>query len=91
MRAAFDSLLHRTRLSEVARVIEEGPLSASWDALSTTPPDWYVDGKFGIFLHWGPYAVPAFGSEWYPRNMYLQGTPEFAHHRETYGDQSEFG
>ncbi|WKK72231.1 alpha-L-fucosidase [Rathayibacter oskolensis] len=54
-------------------------------------PDWYVDGKFGIFLHWGPYAVPAFGSEWYPRNMYLEGTPEFEHHRATYGDQSEFG
>ncbi|QHC68614.1 alpha-L-fucosidase [Rathayibacter sp. VKM Ac-2759] len=87
----FDTALHRTRLAEVARVIEEGPLEASWDALATTPPDWYVDGKFGIFLHWGPYAVPAFGSEWYPRNMYLEGTPEFEHHRATYGDQSEFG
>jgi alpha-L-fucosidase len=35
--------------------------------------------------------VPAFGNEWYPRNMYRQGTPEFAHHVATYGPQKEFG
>ncbi|TDD94952.1 alpha-L-fucosidase [Jiangella asiatica] len=22
-------------------------------------PDWYLDAKFGIFVHWGPYSVPA--------------------------------
>ncbi|PSL37520.1 alpha-L-fucosidase [Labedella gwakjiensis] len=87
----FDTPLHRSRLAEIDRTIAEGPLDASWDALQTTAPDWYVDGKFGIFIHWGPYAVPAFGSEWYPRNMYIEGTPEFEHHRATYGDQSEFG
>jgi alpha-L-fucosidase len=54
-------------------------------------PDWYRDGKFGIFIHWGVYSVPAFGNEWYPRNMYVQGSPEFAHHVATYGPQSRFG
>jgi len=54
-------------------------------------PDWYRDGKFGIFIHWGLYSVPAFGNEWYPRNMYKQGTPEFAHHVATFGPQSKFG
>ena len=39
----------------------------------------------------GRYAVPAFGNEWYARNMYVQGRPEFEHHRATYGDQTEFG
>ncbi len=43
------------------------------------------------FIHWGVYSVPAFGNEWYPRNMYLQGSPEFAHHLKTYGPQSQFG
>ena len=54
-------------------------------------PAWYRDGKFGIFIHWGPYAVPAFGGEWYPRQMYLEGSDEFRHHRETYGPQDVFG
>ena len=64
----------------------------TWESLAQyTVPDWYLDGKFGIFIHWGLYAVPAFGNEWYPRNMYQQGTKEFQHHVETYGPQSEFG
>ncbi len=54
-------------------------------------PDWYQDGKFGIFIHWGPYCVPAFGNEWYPRNMYLQNTREYVYHQKVYGHQSRFG
>jgi len=54
-------------------------------------PEWYKDAKFGIFIHWGVYSVPGFGSEWYPRNMYLQDSPAFKHHIETYGPQSRFG
>ena len=54
-------------------------------------PDWYRDGKFGIFIHWGVYSVPAFGSEWYPRQMYRQGTAEFEHHLKTYGPHNKFG
>ncbi len=48
-------------------------------------PEWYQDAKFGIFIHWGPYCVPAFGNEWYPRNMYRQGSNEYEHHLDTYG------
>jgi len=54
-------------------------------------PDWMADAKFGIYAHWGVYSVPAWGNEWYPRNMYRADQPEFAHHRETWGDQSSFG
>jgi alpha-L-fucosidase len=28
------------------------------------PPQWFEDAKFGVFIHWGPYAVPAY-HEWY--------------------------
>jgi alpha-L-fucosidase len=64
----------------------------NWDSLKHySVPDWYVNGKFGIFIHWGVYCVPAFGNEWYPRNMYVQGSKEFEHHVATYGQQSEFG
>ena len=55
------------------------------------PPDWYRDAKFGIFIHWGVYSVPAFGNEWYPRQMYVEGSPEYKHHIATYGPQDKFG
>lgn len=79
-------------LEVINQKIEDGPFSASWDSLENyTIPEWYKDAKFGIFIHWGPYCVPAYGGEWYPRQMYLQNTPEYEHHIRTYGHQSEFG
>jgi alpha-L-fucosidase len=63
-----------------------------WASLSRYQiPEWYRDAKFGIFIHWGVYSVPAFGSEWYPREMYLQGSDIFKHHIETFGPQNKFG
>jgi len=76
----------------IDQVIAGGPFQASWESLKQyTVPTWYADAKFGIFIHWGVYSVPAFGNEWYPRNMYIQGSEEFKHHVETYGPQSQFG
>ena len=64
----------------------------TWESLLTyRTPDWYQDAKFGIFIHWGVYCVPAFGNEWYPRNMYLPDTAEYQHHVQTYGPQAKFG
>jgi alpha-L-fucosidase len=64
----------------------------SWESLKNqSVPKWYQEGKFGIFIHWGVYSVPAFGSEWYPRNMYMEGSEVYKHHKNTYGPQSEFG
>ena len=54
-------------------------------------PEWFSDAKFGIFIHWGVYSVPAYGSEWYSRNMYQKGADEYQHHIETYGPQDKFG
>jgi len=54
-------------------------------------PEWYKDAKLGIYTHWGPYAVPAFGNEWYPNRMYKPGDSCYEHHRKTWGPQSEFG
>jgi len=65
----------------------EGPFEPTWESLKQYEvPRWYLDGKFGIFIHWGVYAVPAFGSEWYPRNMYQQGSKAFEHHGEAIYD-----
>src|SRR5210317_2006788 len=53
-------------------------------------PEWFKDAKFGIYFHWGVYAVPAFSNEWYPRTMYIKGSAENKHHTEVYGDISEW-
>lgn len=53
----------------------------NWDSLdSRVIPDWFQKAKFGIFIHWGVYSVPAwrkvnnalFGSyaEWYYASVY---------------------
>jgi alpha-L-fucosidase len=64
----------------------------TWESLTKYEvPEWFRDAKFGIFIHWGVYSVPAFGSEWYPREMYRKDSKEFKHHVETYGPQNKFG
>jgi alpha-L-fucosidase len=69
-----------------------GPFRADWDSLGAyRVPQWFRDAKFGIFIHWGVFSVPAFDNEWYPRNMYIQGTAAFKHHVATYGPQAKFG
>ncbi|NSW53136.1 MAG: alpha-L-fucosidase [Anaerolineae bacterium] len=79
-------------LSRIEDCIAHGHYKATWQSLCQHPePAWYRNAKFGIFIHWGVYSVPAFGGEWYPRQMYLQGTPEFEHHRQTYGEHKSFG
>lgn len=68
----------------------------NWASLATYPiPDWFRDAKLGIFVHWGVYSVPAWGNEWYPRNMYREADPEqvafFRHHCERWGHPGTFG
>lgn len=68
----------------------DGKFEATWKSLEEnyTVPEWFKDAKFGIFIHWGPYVVPAAGSEWYPKHMYNAMSK---HHREHWGPQSSFG
>ncbi|WP_322906151.1 alpha-L-fucosidase [Paenibacillus sp. SGZ-1009] len=89
--SARDTLRKEWR-SEVRQTIGQGPFQANWDSLrSYSAPIWYEQARFGIFVHWGVYAVPAFQTEWYARNMYIQGSAEYEHHRRTYGSQDQFG
>src|ERR1051325_8137271 len=59
-------------LRHVDEINEKGAFHPDWESLQHYEvPDWYKDAKFGIFIHWGVYSVPAFASEWYPRQMYV--------------------
>ncbi len=82
----------KAAVNKVDKMATQGPYQANWASLEQYQiPKWYLDAKFGIFIHWGVYSVPAFGSEWYPRNMYKQDMEEFKHHIATYGPQAKFG
>jgi len=92
LRAQQNSPKVQRQLENVARGTDGGPFKANWDSLGAyRVPEWFRDAKFGIFIHWGVFSVPAFGNEWYPRNMYLPANPAFQHHIDTYGPQSKFG
>ena len=79
-------------LKRIDEVIKKGKFKDSWESLQQYKvPEWYEKAKFGIFIHWGVYSVPAFGSEWYSRNMYIQGSHEYEHHLKTYGNHKDFG
>lgn len=49
---------------------------ANWESLDSRPtPEWFANSKFGIFIHWGPYSVPAYSpagtyTEWYQHWWY---------------------
>ena len=53
-------------------------------------PEWFRNAKFGIWSHWGPQSVPMCG-DWYARNMYVQGSPQYLYHIRHYGHPSKFG
>ena len=62
----------------------------NWESLKENykTPEWFNQAKFGIFIHWGLYAIPAYHNEWYSRHMYGQ----FAeYHTQKYGAPDKFG
>jgi len=82
----------RDQLQRVDESIAAGRFKDNWESLRQFRyPEWFRDAKFGIFIHWGPYSVPAFANEWYSRNMYVPGNAAYDHHRDVYGPQSTFG
>ncbi|WP_071130597.1 alpha-L-fucosidase [Enterococcus timonensis] len=79
-------------INEIKKIAQAGPFQPNWSSLQQFQmPIWFQQAKFGIFVHWGLYSVPAFNNEWYSRNMYIKDSPEYLHHRQTFGMQDEFG
>jgi alpha-L-fucosidase len=87
-----------TALSGTADVLRSAPAAAAipgptsysptWESVDQHPPapEWFQDAKFGIYFHWGVFSVPAFDNEWYPRNMYIDGSAANTHHKSVFGD-----
>jgi len=71
--------------------VPRGPFLPFWESLkSYRCPNWFRDAKFGIWAHWSPQCVPEQG-DWYARNMYIQGMPQYEYHVKHYGHPSQFG
>ena len=63
----------------------------NWSSLdSRETPQWFKDAKFGIFIHWGLYSVPAWGpkgsyAEWYLNGLNNGDTARIRFHNDNYG------
>lgn len=80
------------KIGEIEEVIRKGPYKDDWASLSSyRVPEWYEKLRFGIFIHYGLFTVPAFDTEWYPRMMYVRDSKAYEHHILTYGKHTEFG
>jgi alpha-L-fucosidase len=68
----------------------------TWQSLDTRPvPQWYRDVKFGIFIHWGVYSVPAFCSkgnyaEWYQHALNSGDSATVAFNKIKFGNTSYY-
>ena len=74
----------------------------NWKSLDSRPiPEWFTEAKFGIFIHWGVYSVPAWRplssklyasyAEWYYAKVLGDkqfGGDEF--HKRIYGEDFEY-
>lgn len=68
----------------------------TWESLDKRPiPEWWVDAKFGIFIHWGVYAVPSYHfHKYYAEHYYFalaSGMKEVVpFHNRTYGEDFKY-
>jgi len=85
---------------QVASAAENAPrYEASWASLDARPtPEWFLDAKFGVFIHWGVYSVPSWGApkeyaEWYWRRI-MSNAPKDAvwrdFHAKNYGTNFDY-
>jgi len=80
------------------------PYQANWKSIDSRPiPGWFTDAKFGIFIHWGLYAVPSWGptegsvyekyAEWYWSRQNPEGKPSQSFtdfHNKMYGEKVRY-
>jgi alpha-L-fucosidase len=78
----------------------------TWESIDSRPiPEWFTDSKFGIFIHWGIYSVPAWApadkdisiyakyAEWYWGRMNNDneiGKMFKDHHKKNYGENFKY-
>ncbi len=76
--------------AKIKTPLPPGPFAPTWESLKKhyRVPAWLDEAKFGLSIHWGLYAVPAYHNEWYEKHMYAQFR---AWHAEHFGPPDKFG
>jgi alpha-L-fucosidase len=73
-----------------------GAYDPNWESLDMrSMPAWFNEAKFGVFVVWGVYSVPAWSekgayAEWYGHDMNDPGKATYAFHRKTYGESFRY-
>lgn len=91
----FSTLLVGSRLAPPVNA--QTTYQPTWASLDKRPlPAWFPDAKFGIFIHWGVYSVPAYRpvakkryatyAEWYEADVYANPQLRQSFHNRVYGD-----
>ncbi len=91
-------------VKQIPTPMAPGPVQPTWESLQKNykVPTWFIGAKFGIFMHFGIFTVPAHGNEWYEKWMYAGGndntvkamhsTTNFTDwHTEHFGPPDKFG
>lgn len=80
-------------LSSRAAGQAEGPYEPTWESTDqhNAAPEWFRDAKFGVYWHWGAFTTPQYSSEWYGRDMYLNGSRVRLEHTRRYGAPEDWG
>lgn len=68
-----------------ALVVVTVAYDANWQSIDARPlPAWYDEAKIGIFIHWGVFSVPSFGTnnggasgEWFWNQWLTQKNPAY--------------
>ena len=87
-----------TPTKTVTAAAAAAPYEPKWSSLDARPcPEWYLDAKFGIFIHWGVYSVPSWGvkgeyAEWYWYRMADRkpDNPWWQFHKANYGESFQY-
>jgi alpha-L-fucosidase len=79
-------------VAQIPTKLPPGPFQPTWKSLKEKyqVPQWFIGAKFGLFMHWGLYSVPAHHNEWYEKHMYTDGA-DGQWHVGHFGPQDQFG
>lgn len=75
---------------------QDALLEETWESLRSRPyPQWFLDAKLGIFIHWGVYSVPSYGgpesyAEWYLRGLQAGAQNRIDFMKKYWGENFEY-
>ena len=91
MKKLFSSILIFIAVSAIAQTYQP-----DWESLDKRPtPAWFKDSKFGIFIHWGVYAVPGWSTkgnyaEWYQQGLQTTDSARKKFHKAKFGERTYY-